>query len=94
MATTRVWLDCKEKTVEGHTKQCILFFDGKEIWGPTSCHDNTTQLRDALHKADSRFDLQIMEKPKTIEGHTRTTWQGYVKPPSMPNRYAALVLFT
>lgn len=68
--STRAWLDPKGHSVEGHTKQCILTFNGRNIWGPSSCHDNTTQLRDALHKADSRFDMIIMEKPKTVEGHT------------------------
>ncbi|KAI3339348.1 hypothetical protein F4824DRAFT_498613 [Ustulina deusta] len=67
---TRAWLDPKAKSVEGHTKQCILIFNGAIIWGPTSCHDNTTQLRDALRKADSRFDMIIMDKPHTVEGHT------------------------
>ncbi|KAI1634881.1 hypothetical protein F4809DRAFT_665005 [Biscogniauxia mediterranea] len=66
---TRAWLDPKEHSVEGHIKQCILTFNGAVIWGPTSCHDNTTHLRDALHKADSRFDMIIMDKPKTVEGH-------------------------
>ncbi|RYP38289.1 hypothetical protein DL767_002620 [Monosporascus sp. MG133] len=67
---TRVWLDPKDHSVEGHTKQCLLTFNGAIIWGPTSCHDNTTKLRDALKEADSRFDIIIMEKPKTVEGHT------------------------
>ncbi|KAI0594163.1 hypothetical protein F4775DRAFT_575043 [Biscogniauxia sp. FL1348] len=70
MATTRAWLDPKDHSVEGHTKQCILTFNGSVIWGPKSCHDNTVQLRDALHKADSRFDIILMDKPKTVEGHT------------------------
>ncbi|KAI1161616.1 hypothetical protein F5B18DRAFT_430567 [Nemania serpens] len=70
MATTRAWLDPKPHSVEGHTKQCILTFDGTIIWGPTSCHDNTTELRDALHKADSRFNIILMEKPHSVEGHT------------------------
>ncbi|KAI2607725.1 uncharacterized protein GGS25DRAFT_497203 [Hypoxylon fragiforme] len=72
MATTRVWIEPKEHSVEGHTKQCILTFKGQVKWGPHSCHDNTTSRRDALHKADSRFDILIMDKPKTIEGHIAT----------------------
>ncbi|KAI1347136.1 hypothetical protein F5Y01DRAFT_256564 [Xylaria sp. FL0043] len=70
MAFTRVWLDSKEHSDEGHTKLCILTFNEKVIWGPTGCHDNTIHLKEALHKADSRFDILIMDKPKTIEGHT------------------------
>ncbi|KAI1760763.1 hypothetical protein GGR53DRAFT_508433, partial [Hypoxylon sp. FL1150] len=68
--STRAWLDPKEHSVEGHTMQCILTFNGNIIWGPKSCHDNTTQLRDALNKADPRFNLILMDKPKTVEGHT------------------------
>ncbi|KAI0848464.1 hypothetical protein F5Y00DRAFT_270198 [Daldinia vernicosa] len=72
MPTTRAWIEPKDHSVEGHTKQCILTFNGVVKWGPKSCHDNTTQLRDALHKADSRFDMIIMDKEKTVEGHTAT----------------------
>ncbi|GAP82536.1 putative nuclear RNA binding protein [Rosellinia necatrix] len=70
MATTRAWLDPKEHSVEGHTKQCILTFNNSIIWGPTSCHENTVQLRDALVKADPRFNIILMDKPPTTEGHT------------------------
>ncbi|KAI1654728.1 hypothetical protein F4813DRAFT_392483 [Daldinia decipiens] len=67
---TRAWLDAKAHSVEGHTKQCVLTYDEKTIWGPASCNSNTTQLRDALHKADSRFNMIFTDKPKTVEGHT------------------------
>ncbi|KAI0968779.1 hypothetical protein F4678DRAFT_463967 [Xylaria arbuscula] len=70
MATTRAWLDPKSHSVEGHTKQCILTFNGRIIWGPMGCHDNTVELRDALRRADDRFDMIIMDKPHSVEGHT------------------------
>ncbi|OTA98718.1 hypothetical protein M426DRAFT_47529, partial [Hypoxylon sp. CI-4A] len=66
-----VWLDEKPHSVEGHTAQCILFFKDRQVWGPVSCHDNTTQLRDAIEKADDRFALTVEPRSKTIEGHTR-----------------------
>ncbi|KAK7757915.1 hypothetical protein SLS62_000293 [Diatrype stigma] len=67
---TRAWLDPRRHSVEGHTKQCILTFNGGIIWGPTHCHENTVELRDALRKADPRFDMIIMDKPHSVEGHT------------------------
>ncbi|EFX06181.1 hypothetical protein CMQ_6502 [Grosmannia clavigera kw1407] len=66
-----VWLDNKEHSVEGHTMECTLKFKGKVIWGPTSCHDNTIALREAIHDADDRFDMSFTKKDKTGEGHTR-----------------------
>ncbi|KAI1169831.1 hypothetical protein F4777DRAFT_162552 [Nemania sp. FL0916] len=65
-------IDPKEHSVEGHTRQCYLLFNGRRIWGnPTaiSCHDNTTQIAEALHKADERFELFISEKSHSVEGH-------------------------
>ncbi|KAH6603623.1 hypothetical protein Trco_008398 [Trichoderma cornu-damae] len=66
----RVWLERKEHSVEGHTKQAILTFNGKIIWGPRGCHDNTSQLAQALDAADPRFQLILMDKPHSVEGHT------------------------
>ncbi|QSZ31612.1 hypothetical protein DSL72_001179 [Monilinia vaccinii-corymbosi] len=66
-----VWVEDKEHTIEGHTKQCTLFFKDKQVWGPVSCHDNTEQLRDAIKQADERFSLAIESKSKSTEGHTR-----------------------
>ncbi|KAK4222632.1 putative nuclear RNA binding protein, partial [Podospora fimiseda] len=66
----RIWLEKKEHSVEGHTAVCTLRFNNTIIWGPSSCHHNTTQLRDALYQVDPRFTLEIWEKPKTIQGHT------------------------
>jgi hypothetical protein len=68
----RVWLEPKSHSVEGHSSKCTLFFNGRSIWGPSSCHGNSIQLRDALQAADPRFDLKIQDKPKTIEGHIKT----------------------
>ncbi|KAI0381483.1 hypothetical protein F5Y04DRAFT_289026 [Hypomontagnella monticulosa] len=68
----RVWLEPKEHSVEGHTRQCKLLFKGEEKWGPKHCHENTVKLRDAIHQADPRFKLEIWERKKTIEGHTVT----------------------
>ncbi|RYP18626.1 hypothetical protein DL765_003833 [Monosporascus sp. GIB2] len=53
----KVWLDPKGHSVEGHTAQCTLIFNGRVIWGPRGCHDNTYRLRDALSAADPRFQL-------------------------------------
>ncbi|KAI1368597.1 hypothetical protein F5Y08DRAFT_354518 [Xylaria arbuscula] len=72
MATTRAWLEPKEHSHEGHTSHCILLFNGRLIWGPMGCHDNTIQLRDALRMADDRFEIIIMDKPHSNEGHTAT----------------------
>ncbi|KAF5862090.1 hypothetical protein ETB97_012155 [Aspergillus alliaceus] len=66
----QVWLEPKRKSVEGHTAQCTLSFNGRVIWGPRHCHNNTYQLRDALSAADSRFQLAISNRHKTVEGHT------------------------
>ncbi|KAK6951100.1 hypothetical protein Daesc_007630 [Daldinia eschscholtzii] len=67
---TRAWLDPKPHSVEGHTKRCVLFFEDGLIWGPTHCHPNTVQLKEALEAADSRFEMYINDRPKSIEGHT------------------------
>ncbi|KAM0246381.1 hypothetical protein ACHAQJ_010252 [Trichoderma viride] len=64
-----VWLDPKDHSVEGHIFTCTLTFRNKVIWGPTSCHDNTVALRNAIHKADRRFDMSFEKKDKTVEGH-------------------------
>ena len=65
----------KDHSVEGHTRQCYLEFNGKRIWGdPTaiSCHDNSTKIAEALKEADSRFALYLAEKPHSTEGHIAT----------------------
>ncbi|KAI1483095.1 hypothetical protein F4774DRAFT_210332 [Daldinia eschscholtzii] len=67
---TRAWLDPKPHSVEGHTKRCVLFFEDGLIWGPAHCHPNTVQLKEALEAADSRFEMYINDRPKSIEGHT------------------------
>lgn len=69
MICTRVWLDAKDHSVEGHTKDCVLFFKGKEIWGPEHCHPNTQELADALSKADCRFYLKLTDRDHSVEGH-------------------------
>ncbi|KAK5988381.1 hypothetical protein PT974_12533 [Cladobotryum mycophilum] len=66
----RVWVDRKAHTVEGHTAQAILTFNGRVIWGPQGCHENTSQLAEALAAADPRFQLIVMPKPHSVEGHT------------------------
>lgn len=66
----KVWIEPKRHSVEGHTAQCTLSFNGCIIWGPRHCHDNTIRLRDALAAADPRFQLTVVSKRKTIEGHT------------------------
>jgi hypothetical protein len=68
----RVWLDTKEHSVEGHIYNGTLTYKDKVIWGPHSCHDNTTELKNAIHKADPRFDMVLERKDKTTEGHTRS----------------------
>jgi hypothetical protein len=65
-------VDPKSHTVEGHTRQCYLKFNGQRIWGVAGCHDNTTQLATALHSADSRFELVIENKSHSVEGHIAT----------------------
>jgi hypothetical protein len=67
---TKVWLDSKSKSVEGHVNQATLFFKGQQHWGPRSCHDNTVDLQTALHKADPRLELRLERKEHSIEGHT------------------------
>ncbi|KAM3473215.1 hypothetical protein MY5147_004891 [Beauveria neobassiana] len=67
----KVWLDSKDNTVEGHIFTCTLLFKGKKVWGPVSAHDNTIELQKALHKADSRFEVELKKKDRTLEGHTR-----------------------
>jgi hypothetical protein len=62
-------VDPKEHSVEGHIKKCTLKFNGNIIWGPASCHDNSTKLAEALHSADSRFELVIEDKSHSTEGH-------------------------
>ncbi|KAI1384026.1 uncharacterized protein F4822DRAFT_433976 [Hypoxylon trugodes] len=61
-----------DKTTQGHTKKCVLEFNCKPIWGYPKlvhCHENTTQIAEALTKADSRFVLYITERPHSVEGH-------------------------
>ena len=68
-------IDPKDHSVEGHTRQCYLEFNGKRIWGSPNaihCHDNTTQIAEALNKADNRFELFISERHHTVEGHIVT----------------------
>lgn len=65
----KVWLVPRRHSVEGHTAQCTLSFNGRQVWGPYNCHTNTTRLRDALSAADPRFQLTVSSKRKTIEGH-------------------------
>lgn len=57
--------------MEGHIFTCTLLFNGKLIRGPRSCHDNTIELKNALHKADERFDIELYKQDHTVEGHTR-----------------------
>ncbi|POS73689.1 hypothetical protein DHEL01_v207920 [Diaporthe helianthi] len=66
-----VWLDDKPHSVEGHNRQCTLFFKDNQVWGPKGCHYNTTSLADAIQKADDRFVLRLEPKPHSVEGHTR-----------------------
>ncbi|KAH6858810.1 hypothetical protein B0T12DRAFT_165499 [Alternaria alternata] len=68
---TKVWLDTINKTVEGHTNTCTLFYNDKIIWGPRSCHDNTVDLQTVLRKADPRLELRLARKDHSVEGHTR-----------------------
>ncbi|KAI1331437.1 hypothetical protein F5Y16DRAFT_395320 [Xylariaceae sp. FL0255] len=65
-------VDPKSHSVEGHTKQCYLNFNGQRIWGIAGCHPNTTRLAEALHSADSRFELVIWDKHHSVEGHIAT----------------------
>ena len=69
-----------EESVEGHTAQAWLHFNGEKIWGPKSCHDNTIRLARALEKADSRFSIPIEPKEHHISKHTRSIsvkdWDG------------------
>ncbi|EHA57819.1 hypothetical protein MCOR27_007655 [Pyricularia oryzae] len=70
---SKVWLNEKPKTVEGHTNTCQLFFEGNPVHeNPISCHDNTVDIQTALRKADPRFELRLARKDKTVEGHTRS----------------------
>ncbi|TLD11933.1 hypothetical protein PspLS_11338 [Pyricularia sp. CBS 133598] len=67
-----VWLTDRSKTVEGHNLTCALYFDQKLIWGPMSCHNNTTTIQSALREADPRIELRLGTKDKTVEGHTKS----------------------
>ncbi|KAF3916656.1 hypothetical protein ABW20_dc0104834 [Dactylellina cionopaga] len=66
----QVWVEPKGHSVEGHTAQCTLTFNGRVIFGPRHCHNNTIRLRDALAAADPRFQLTVSSRGKSIEGHT------------------------
>ncbi|KAJ3941953.1 hypothetical protein N0V92_013830 [Colletotrichum tropicale] len=67
----KIWLEDKPHSLEGHTFEATLMFNGREIWGPRGAHDNTFRLRDALHKADPRFDIILKKKSHSLEGHIR-----------------------
>ncbi|KAF4468125.1 nuclear RNA binding [Fusarium albosuccineum] len=67
-----VWTENKAHSVEGHTYQCTLTFQDRDVWGPYHCHENTHQLGNALHRADPRFNLRMEAREKTVEGHTRS----------------------
>lgn len=63
----QIIIDPKEHSVEGHTRKCRLMFKGKQIW-EAHCHDNTTQIANAINAADYRFTLLIDDKPHSVEG--------------------------
>ncbi|OGM48830.1 hypothetical protein ABOM_003027 [Aspergillus bombycis] len=65
-----VWVQPKPKRIEGHTAQCTLTFNGRVIFGPRHCHNNTYKLRDALAAADPRFQLTLTKRRHSKEGHT------------------------
>ena len=70
----KCWTETKDKTVEGHTNSAALYFkdQGKPLWGPKGCHDNTVDIQAALRKADPRLELRMERKEHSVEGHTRT----------------------
>lgn len=71
----RIYLGHRDKSTEGHIKQCVAYFNLRPIWGfpePINCHENTIEIKRALEEADSRFALIISDKPKSIEGHRAT----------------------
>ncbi|KAI5810961.1 hypothetical protein DFH27DRAFT_530557 [Peziza echinospora] len=70
MSSSKVYLDEKDKSVEGHIFIGKLTFDGKTIW-ERSCHDNTVALAEALREIDPRFHMAFTKKDKTVEGHTK-----------------------
>ncbi|KAI8155502.1 hypothetical protein K4K49_007297 [Colletotrichum sp. SAR 10_70] len=67
----KIWLEDKPHSLEGHTFEATLTFNGRDIWGPRGAHDNTFRLRDALQKADPRFDIILKKKSHSLEGHIR-----------------------
>ncbi|KAE8312377.1 hypothetical protein BDV41DRAFT_539379 [Aspergillus transmontanensis] len=66
----RIWIEEKRHSVEGHLYHAELKFHDRIVWSGT-CHENTHRLKEALEKSDSRWELEITRKDKTIEGHTR-----------------------
>lgn len=66
-----IWTTHKEHSVEGHTFTGTLNFEGKPIWGPHSCHENTIHLGKALQEADPRFDMVFEPKDHSGMGHQR-----------------------
>ncbi|APA09817.1 hypothetical protein SS1G_05972 [Sclerotinia sclerotiorum 1980 UF-70] len=66
-----VWLDGRDHSQEAHIYTGTLWFKERKIW-ENSCHDNTIQLGDALHKLDPQFSMTFASKEKTLEGHTKS----------------------
>lgn len=66
-----VWTEHKEKSEEGHHLTATLLFNGKAVWGPRGCHENTMLLAEALTTADYRFTILFKKKEASVEGHTR-----------------------
>ncbi|KAI6389347.1 hypothetical protein MCOR24_010584 [Pyricularia oryzae] len=71
MSDSSAWLSDRSKTVEGHNVTCALYFNDNLVWGPMSCHNNTTTIQSALRQADKRMELRLGTKDKTVEGHTK-----------------------
>ncbi|KAK3345871.1 hypothetical protein B0T25DRAFT_550547, partial [Lasiosphaeria hispida] len=58
-----------------YAMRLVAALDKKSAWfiltRTSSCYENTAALRDAIHNADSRFDISFTKTDNTVEGHTR-----------------------
>ncbi|KAM0429249.1 hypothetical protein ACHAPT_006463 [Fusarium lateritium] len=68
----KIWTEPKSHSLEGHIFNGTLYFNDNIIWGPHNCHDNTTDLINALSDADPRFRMRFERKSNSREGHTRS----------------------
>ncbi|TLD19984.1 hypothetical protein PspLS_09396 [Pyricularia sp. CBS 133598] len=70
----QIWLEDREKSVEGHTMTLTLYVNDTKVVGPFSCHDNAVELQKVLAQVDPRVKLVLNTKAKTVEGHIKSLY--------------------